>query len=260
MRIGQRGTASDAFVQEVWFEGVPVSSVWYEGVKLYPDERTVVRDLVLEAPPELSYWVHACRAVSDGVSNARMVATIAGKRFHMGSGDGSLPVLREVGGAWRADESAGLLLQECLHQVVTVEAEVPERWFMLWSGDLLRSSAVENDFTSVILPAIDSGRKKTRFRYGAIGRSGASFVSSVSLEVAGGSVFFESREPVAMRGSFWFEMDVNASPVDAGENIIRFEHRAVKWFSRARDGSIIYPAFTRSWDIKVLGCTLQHRK
>ena len=46
MRVALKGKSVDAFVQEVWFEGVPAREVWYEGVKLYPDAERSARCLL----------------------------------------------------------------------------------------------------------------------------------------------------------------------------------------------------------------------
>ena len=125
MKLGLKGMTSSAFVQSAWYEGVPARSIWFNGEKLYPDERTRVRDIVLDLTED-PYLKHAVDAAMKGQAFIEM--ELAGKRYHLYRGDGSLPVLKDVGGVFRADYAAGIQLSDCLDAEVIIRAVVPNRF------------------------------------------------------------------------------------------------------------------------------------
>ncbi len=252
MRIGKKGTASDAFVQEVWFEGVPVQEVWYEGVKLYPDERTLVRDLVLGLPAD-AFWLHAQDAAERGL--AMPVLEVNGKQFHLYQGDGSLPVLRWVNGVFRAEADAGLLFHEVLGSVCTVSARVPERTVSLPVGTMYSADdAVELE----VLPPLEGSRFEWYWwgdKRHAHGHYRLQLVSPGS-----GEVYFEEEAYKSGRTGRTNAFLVPEAP--AGDVAARagIRYYASKYSGGASNHQFLYPAFDREWRLRVLGCTLQRRK
>ena len=253
MYIGKRGLVSRGFVQEVWFEGVPAAEVWYEGVKLYPDERTVVRDLVLGGVSD-AYWVHAVDAVSSSVQGVRMRLTVGERQFHLGLGDGSLPVLRWVNGAWRAEAEHGLLLNEVLRAEVLVEAEVPERSVVLAAPPMTGGE----DVTLKVLPVIEG--TVTRWRqYGNKRRAGGHYWQSFTSPTTG-EVFFKQEVYKEGRTARTYGFSIPAGPVSDTESIMRVWFYMTRYTGGATGHTIVYPAFSRLWTVRVQGCTLQRKE
>ena len=250
MYLGLKGTASRAFVQELWFEGVPAGEVWFEGVRLYPDDRTLVRDLVLSGGRD-AYWVHAMDAVSKGAEGTLLVLTVGDRQFHLGVGDGTLPVLRWVQGAWRAEAEYGLLLHEVLHAEVTVDAVVHERRIVLPVGPMSGGE----DVTLRVLPVIEGTRTEwTQWgnKRHAHGHYWQSFTSPST-----GVKFFEKENYKSGRTPKVGHFDVSAGPEEDEESIMRIWFYMTKHTGGAKEHAIVYPAFERRWRMRVEGCTLQ---
>lgn len=250
MRIGKRGTAADGFVQELWFDGVPVRDVWYEGVKFYPDERTVVRDVVTQMPEDC-YWVHAVDACRKGL--VLLVAEVAGRMVHLFRGDGSLPVLRWVDGAWRADESAGLLLSECQGGELVVRAAVPER-----AGSALCPAYGEVGTMEWDLPLLPG----TRMCFSWWGGQRGKWCQLTNINVQGfpgGRVYLEEYS-ISARGRGDHFDEVLLADVDATDRWWRGSV-CVSGIGGLDKGMYpVYPAFEMEWRMPVLGVTLQRKK
>lgn len=240
---------SRGFVQEIWLEGVPVTEVWAEGVKYYPDARTVVRDLVLGLPAD-AYWLHAQDAAERGL--AMPVLEVNGKHFHLYQGDGTLPVLRWVNGVFRAEADAGLLFHEVLGSVCTVSARVPERTVSLPVGTMCSADdAVE----LVVLPPLEG----TRFEWYWWGnkRHAHGHYRLQLVSPGSGEVYFEEEAYKSGRTGKWGGFAVPGAP--AGDVAARagILYYASKHSGGASNHRFVYPAFDRSWQVEVKGCTLQ---
>lgn len=252
MRAGQRGVASDAFVQEVWVGGIPAAEVWAEGVKYYPDERTTVRDIVLGGGDD-AYWVHTADAIKKGVQGMLLELELNGQRYHLGQGDGTLPILQDAGGAWRADATLGLKLSDVLHATATLTASVPERRMMLDAPAMTGGE----DVTLRVLPVI-AGTRTRWVQWGgkrhAHGHYWQAFTSPSTEEE-----FFRRELYKSGRTSRRYTFNVSAGPVSDTYSNLRIWFYMTKHSGGAHSHTIIYPAFTRSWTVKVLGCTLQRK-
>lgn len=269
MRLGLRGVTSDSFVQELWFNQRPPRELWYEGVKLYPDERTVVRDIVIGEPADSHYWRHAVDAAERG--SALLVMTLAGRRFHLGRGDGSLPVLRDVGGAWRATEDMQIKLTDCLDAVVTLSAAVPER-----SGGVFPEAVNEEKHEFVLyecgLPWLPGTRVRVRY---SKGRKKRNFWAGNQFVVLGMPSKTVHAEGHCYVDDYW-RGDVNELLPEVTRSV--WENKVWddvlverdEWLYIGCAGrnqgngtasvELVFPAFTRSWRVGVLGVTLQPKK
>lgn len=261
MHAGKKGVTSQAFVQEVWLAGVPVNEVWSEGTKFYPDERTTVRDLVLSTPEgDTRYWKHAVHAAAHG--EALMEMTLGERRFHLGTGDGSLPVLRDVGGAWRVEEG-DLLLSEVLRKDVVVHADVPQRtglkkvihayesWYMIEWNDLPMLGGMQFG-----MELRNYSRKRSLY---SGWRNIVSSPSGMTWQ-PGGGIHKNVSRPRTPAGLI---TDAGISDDDVSYSIECMTSGGAYYDPGAREYQYVFPiwpAFERTWSLRVLGCTLQHRK
>lgn len=268
MFAGMRGVASEALVREVWFEGVPAADVWYEGVRLYPPDLPEVRDLVLELPVADAYWVHALEAAKLGV--APLVMRVGDAVYHLGWGDGSAPVLAYVDGAFRAEPGSGLLVLDTVGAVFTVEGKVPERItgpYKCVDGEPVVGRVVD-------LPWLSGTKVKARWSKGEKKRrAGVRFevkgIPSDSVR-ASGHVFTDAEYrgrcsrvmPDVNDGwddKVWSDvmvdgdMKLGLSYDGTGSAVWKVGKRTVN----SAKLELIFPAFERSWELRVLGVTGQ---
>ena len=189
--------------------------------------------------------------MSKGVAGTLLVLTVGDRQFHLGVGDGTLPVLRWVQGAWRAEAAYGLLLHDVLRAAVTVDAVVPERRIVLPVGPMSGGE----DVTLRVLPVIEGTRTEwTQWgdKSGAHGYYCQSFTSPVT-----GVKFFEDELYKSGRTPRVYGFDVPAGPEEDAESILRVWFYMTKYTGGADNHAIVYPAFDRSWRMSVKGCTLQ---
>ncbi len=260
MFISLKGRTEKAFVPEVWLGGVPVGELWYEGRKLYPDGRVRVKDIVLgfKEGVEQVYWQHAVAAVQGGSSaGCYMKMRFKGREWLLYTTYDGLPCLRAVNGVLRFGEDEGILLQDCIGAVVEVECVVPERRSVglrsvlknnpryveerLWDLPLLPGTCVEVDgykgqkrewayWNNVRVEGVPSGRVYVDgWRYTATSK-GRYRVRDEVLRV--GDV---------AEGDYGWRGAVNA-------------YGAAGWYEGLY---AVYPAFTKRWEVPILGVTLQ---
>lgn len=260
MFISIKDKAEKAFVPEVWLGGVPVGELWYEGSKLYPDGRVRVKDIVLgfKEGVEQAYWQHAVAAVQGGSSaGCYMKMRFKGREWLLYTTYDGLPCLRAVNGVLRFGEDEGILLQDCIGAVVEVECVVPERRSTglrsvlknnpryveerLWDLPLLPDTCVEVDgykgqkrewayWNNVRVCGVPSGRVYVDgWRYTATSK-GRYRVRTEVLRV--GDV---------AEGDYGWRGAVNA-------------YGAAGWYEGLY---AVYPAFTKRWEVPILGVTLQ---
>ena len=252
MYAGLRGMASGAFVQELWFAGLPVVDVWEVGTKLYPDERTLVRDLVLTPSADV-YWVHLQESLRLGRGGVQAELLIGGQRFNLGGGDGTLPVLEYVGGAWRAETADGLLLHECVGAEVVVRARVPERTLALAVPVLSNCDVCELP----VLPVLDGTRVRWRQWGNKRHAHGYGYVSAAS--VVSGDVFCQVNSYTSGRTERSQEFVLNGGPLEDNGSVLRVWYVCTKYSGGTKNYSVVYPAFEKEWHLRVAGCTLQHK-
>ena len=262
MYVGMKGVTSRAFVQEVWLDGVPVREMWYDGVKIYPDERTSVRDLVLSTPEgDTRYWKHAVHAAAHG--EALMEMTLGERKFHLGTGDGSLPVLTEVGGAWRVEDGE-LLLADTLRKPVTVRADVPERTGMkkiicAYNGQY--KITWEED-----LPLLEGARFGMELRNYSRKRSAYSSFHDITSLPSGRT--WDAYQGIQKN---WYRPFTNSGLIKDAD--VPEDDNAFSCVFATSGGCYYdpgqreyqyafpwWPAFKRTWELRILGVTLQHRK
>ena len=250
MHAGQKGIATNGFVQELWIGGVPVREAWCEGVKLYPDERTVVRDIVLGAADD-HYWLHAMDAAGKGKSE--MVMTLGGVQYHLYRGDGSLPVMRDVGGAFRVPDGCRVLLSDCLDATVSVRAVVPERRVPLSVPSLKPG----DEYEVRVLPVIE-GTRTSWVQWGSKRHAHGYYWQRVTSPTTG-TVFFEQQLYKSGRSAKTYSWAIPASPAADREALLKMWFYVTKHSGGVSSQSVIWPAFEREWQVPVLGVTLQHK-
>lgn len=263
--LGLKGFASEAFWDAVWFEGVPCGEVWHEGVKLFPDGRTRVRDLVLELPED-EYWAHAVYAVGRlGASEGcHIKVEFGGRVWMLYASFGGYALLRAVDGVFRFGVEDGLLLQDCeVGAVAQVSAVVPEH-----EGEVMASfkDATVEQLCEVpwlagtrLSCVVGKGRKRTnaRWDFAVVGRG------SGCVHIEGwGQITGHKRGDWSV--DVWArEMGVHSGRVRAWEDgyvsgdtgvLVRMvSYNGGTYIHNCR---LVFPGFTRSWGCKVLGVTL----
>lgn len=260
MYISLKGKVERAFVPEVWLDGVPAAELWYEGRKLYPDERTRVKDIVLgfKEGTERAYWVHAVDAVQGGASaGCFMRMRFKGREWMLYSTYDELPCLRAVNGMLRFAADDGILLQDCVGARVQVDVVVPER-----RGKGLRSALLnapgyveEKLWDLPLLPGTRivlegyKGQKKEWAYWNNVSVVG---VPSGRVYVQG----WQTRATQYGRGAVIKDV-AKLSEVDLSDEGWRGTanlYGSAGWY----DGLVpVYPAFSMSWEVPVLGVTLQ---
>lgn len=254
--IFSHGDFLNAFALEVWAGDVPAEEVWVGDEKVYPDERTEVRDIALDEP-DGHYWLHALDAAKAGV--AYMVMTLGGRDYHLYHGDGTLPILQSVNGCFRADSYAGILLSDCLGATVTVRASVPQR----------TSQQAMNGKLVLDVPWIPGTKMVGRWSKGQKRRWAGVQVKATGLPSGtvhcGGSCETSEHKRgwkhhlMPDDGHKWY------NPVWRDE-LVEGDTRLELWCngigSSGDSGRLeaIFPAFEREWRLRVLGVTLQHNK
>ncbi len=260
MFISLKGRAEKAFVPEVWLDGVPVGELWYEGRKLYPDGRVRVKDIVLgfKEGVEQAYWLHAVAAVAGGShEGCYMKMRFKGKEWLLYTTYDGQPCLRAVNGVLRFGADEGILLQDCIGASVEVECVIPERRSVglrcalkndprymedkLWDLPLLPGTCVYVDgykgqkrewayWNNVSVVGVPSGRVYAD-GWGYTATSKGRY--SVCVEVL--------RLADVAEGDYGWRATVNA-------------YGAAGWYEGLY---AVYPAFTKRWQVPVLGVTLQ---
>lgn len=261
MFISLKGKAEKAFVPEVWLGGVPVGELWYEGRKLYPDGRVRVKDIVLgfKDGVEQAYWLHAVAAVQGGSSaGCYMKMRFKGREWLLYTTYDGLPCLRAVNGVLRFGEDEGILLQDCIGAVVEVECVVPERRSTglrsvlknnpqyveerLWDLPLLPGTCVYVD-----------GYKGQKREW--------AYWNNVRVEgVPSGRVYVDGwRYTATSKGRYSVKREVFVGGADVAEGDYGWRgavnaYGGAGWYEGLY---AVYPAFTKRWEVPILGVTLQ---
>jgi len=260
MFISLKGKVEKAFVPEVWLGGVPVGELWYEGRKLYPDGRVRVKDIVLgfKEGVEQAYWQHAVAAVQGGSSaGCYMKMRFKGREWLLYTTYDGLPCLRAVNGVLRFGEDEGILLQDCIGGCVEVECVVPERRSTglrselnnspryveerLWDLPLLPGTCVEVD-----------GYKGQKREW--------AYWNNVRVEgVPSGRVYVDGwRYTATSKGRYRVRAEVlrvgDVAEGDYGWRGAVNGYGAAGWHEGLY---AVYPAFTKCWEVSILGVTLQ---
>lgn len=254
--IFSHGSFLNAFALEVWAGDVPALEVWAGDEKVYPDERVTVRDIVL-SEADGHYWLHAKEAAKAGL--AMMVMTLGGRQFHLYHGDGTLPILPEVGGAFRASEFDGILLSDCIDATVTVSANVPSR----------TSEQAKNDELVLDVPWLPGSKVMARWSKGKKRKWAGCAVRVTGL--SSGTVHCAGSCETSQHKRGWKS---HLMPDDTHkwynavwkDELVAEDRKLHLWCQGVGSSGdsgrveVIFPAFERSWQLKVLGVTLQHNK
>lgn len=246
MKIGLKGTVAAGGVKEIWCGGTRFREVWAEGEQYYSDSVAKVSRFVLSDPVEASYWTHVVHAVQELMPGLLAELEFNGQRFHLGAGDGSLPVIRYSDGWWQVDGSAELLVSSFLGGEVVVRAAVPESMVVfpaMVSGWKEGSSEVAE-----IRPPLDG----TRYRCSVVcgGSTLAFCLFQVSVQPASAEDFLLLSNRAWVRASY--TVDVPAVPEIDKFAAVRLEILACNNGTTRINGAMMYPAFEKEFRMRVI--------
>lgn len=266
MRISIGHNVANSYVRQVYLGEQSVTAI-YKGEKMiFPDDEGMVKRLTVEIPEagtlDWVYWVHALSACTDLTSQSRyMLVTAGGAQACLGGTYGIIPLVTLEGNTLIYGSGDGPALQDIqIGDMITVKAVIPAVNGIptIAKGE---NTDVENTYSLPWIPSIKfscswgKGQKRASagFRFVFTGlQSGVTHMSGYTQSnghwrgTATGTL-------TPATSSSWNGGALTSSCV--GYNLGDIGYKvSLEQYNASSNATVIpvYPAFTKTWTLKVL--------